>query len=204
MNTSLRFLIPTILIALGFILSCNDGITSADEEEPGVKKNTSVGVPDSPNGIASTPNPTPKEPEPEPEPPYNIDDIDPEELSKQIKEVGEKVKELEQENTKHYDEYHEMVKIQKQILEEIKRRKMIMRFKPVGTEEQKKAQKDFEDEKKYGKEKLKILKEKNILLHKISKSLAKAREEQMDLQKKQEYFLKKQKEKKEKENKKQN
>ncbi|WP_185856920.1 hypothetical protein [Blattabacterium cuenoti] len=182
MNTSFRFLILTIFISLGFITSCNDD-TSPTEED-----NYSVNNTD----IASTP--TTEEP-----PPYDADEIDkinPEDLSRQIKEIGEKIEELEKESTKQFDEYTKMAEFQKKILEEIKRKKMIMRSKTVGTEEQKKAQKDFEDEKKYGREKLQLLKEKNILFHKLTRSVTEAKNELTNLQKKQEYFLKRQKDKK--------
>ncbi|WP_185852313.1 hypothetical protein [Blattabacterium cuenoti] len=203
MNTSFRFLIPTIFIALGFIISCNDDITSTGEEESGVNNNTSV--PDPPSTIAST-QPSSETPStdstsnntenPDNNESFNLDGIDPEDLSKKIKEAEEKIEKLELENTKHYDEYYQMVEVQKEILEEIKRKKMIMRSKPVGSEEQVQAQKAFEDEKKYGKEKLKVLKDKNILLNKLSRTITEARNEKEDLEKKQEYFFKKQKENK--------
>ncbi|BAR91950.1 hypothetical protein [Blattabacterium cuenoti] len=185
MNTSFRFLILTIFISLGFITSCNDDeMTSAEEEKSIVNDTTNV---------ASTPT------EPPPYDDEEIDKINPEDLSRQIKEIGEKIEKLEKESTRHFDEYTQMAEFQKKILGEIRRKKMIMRSKPVGSEEQKKAQKDFEDEKKYGKEKLQILKEKNILLHRLTKSITEAKKEQMELQKKQDYFLKRQKEKQEKE-----
>ncbi|BAM99493.1 hypothetical protein [Blattabacterium cuenoti] len=187
MNTSFRFLILTIFISLGFITSCNDDeITPAEEEKSSVNDTINV-------------TSTPTEP-----PPYDDDEIDkinPEELSRQIKEIGEKIEKLEKESTRQFDEYTQMAEFQKKILGEIRRKKMIMRSKPVGSEEQKKAQKDFEDEKKYGKEKLQILKEKNILLHKLTRSITEAKKEQMELQKKQDYFLKRQKEKQEKQEK---
>ncbi|WP_341651780.1 hypothetical protein [Blattabacterium cuenoti] len=180
MNTSFRFLILTIFIALGFITSCNDDTTS--EEKPSVNN----------TNIASTETSS-TEP-----PPYDADEIDkinPEDLSRQIKEIGEKIEELEKESTKHFEEYTQMAEFQKKILENIKTKKMIMRSKPVGSEAEKKAKKDFEDEKKFGKEKLQGLKDKNILLYKLTRSITEAKNEKEKLQKKQEYLLKRQKEK---------
>ncbi|WP_185849396.1 hypothetical protein [Blattabacterium cuenoti] len=213
MNTSFRFLIPTIFIALGFIISCNDDITSSGEEEPGVNKNTNVetpSVPDPPSIASnSTPSQTPstttntdtnsnpnnsENPDDENNN-FNLDEIDPEDLSRQIKDAEYKIEKLKEENIKHYDELSRMVELQKEIAEEIKRRKIIMRSLPLGTKEQEKAKKDFEDEKKFGKEKLKILKDKNIFLHKLSRTISDAMNEKEILQKKQEFFFRKQKEK---------
>ncbi|WP_185857489.1 hypothetical protein [Blattabacterium cuenoti] len=187
MNTSFRFLITTIFIALGFIISCNDDIR---EKKSSVNNNTSV--PDPPSTIASTSSDNTNSNSNNTGNPdnFNIDEIDPDDLYKKIKEAREKIEKLEEESTKHYDEYYKMVKVQKDILEEIKRKKMIMRSKPVGSEEQIQAQKEFEDEKKYGKEKLKTLKDKNILLHKLARSITEARNEKENLEKKQEYFFK--------------
>ncbi|WP_185859482.1 hypothetical protein [Blattabacterium cuenoti] len=208
MNTSVKFLIPTIFLALGFILSCNDEVTSVGKEESDVKNTTTVektpSIPDPPPTLASSspetpPTDPPKNPTPSStETPSNEDDpsdmnIDPDDLSRKIKEIGEKIQKLEKESEKHYDEYYQMVEVQKEILNEVKRRKMIMRSKTVGSPEQIEAQKNFEDQKKLGKEKLQILKEKNILLNNLNKSITEAKNEKMDLQKKQEDFLKKQK-----------
>ncbi|WP_341654468.1 hypothetical protein [Blattabacterium cuenoti] len=182
MNTSFRFLILTIFISLGFITSCNDDVTSIEEEKPSVN-NTNIASTDS----------TSTEP-----PPYDDDEIDkinPIDLSRQIKEIGEKIETLEKESKKHFDEYYQMAEFQKKILENIKIKKMIMRSKPVGSEEEKTAKKDFEDEKKYGKEKLKGLKEKNIILYKLTRTIIEAKKEKEKLQNKQEYLLKRKKEK---------
>lgn len=201
MNTSFRFLIPTIFLALGFIISCNDDITSAGEEEPDVNNNNPPTTSETPSvsDVPSTPTTTTSTStstiDIENTDNFNIDDINPEDLSKKIQEIGEKIEKLEKESKKHFDEYYKMVEVQKGILNEIKRKKKIMRFKPVGSPEQIKAKKDFEDEKKYGKEKLQTLKDKNIILHKLTKSITEARNEKIDLQRKQEYFFKKQKEK---------
>ncbi|WP_341653165.1 hypothetical protein [Blattabacterium cuenoti] len=191
MNTSFRFLILTIFIALGFITSCYDDTTSEEGEKSGIHN----------TNIASTENSSKDSKPTEPPPPYDVDEIDkinPEELSRQIKEIGEKIEELEKESKKHFDEYNKMAETQKGILEDIKTKKMIMRSKPVGSEEEKRAKKIFEEEKKYGKEKLKGLKEKNIILYKITRSIEEAKSEKYKLEEKQEYFLKRQKEKKKK------
>ncbi|WP_341665897.1 hypothetical protein [Blattabacterium cuenoti] len=184
MNTSFsfRFLILTIFIALGFMTSCNDDdITSTEEDQTTNIASTETSSIDDPN---------------EP-PPYDDDEIDkinPEELSKQIKELGGRIEVLEKSSTQYFDEYNHMAEIQKGILENIKIKKMIMRSKMVGSEEEKIAKIDFENEKKYGKEKLQILKEKNNLLYKLTKSIAEAKNEKEKLQKKQEYLLKRKKE----------
>ncbi|WP_341660682.1 hypothetical protein [Blattabacterium cuenoti] len=183
MNTSFRFLILTIFIALGFITSCNDDPSFTEEKKP-IVDNTDIASTDT----SST----------EP-PPYDADEIDkinPEELSREIKEIGEKIETLEKESEKNFNEYSQMAESQKRILENIKTKKMIMRSKAVGSEEQKRAQIDFEDEKKFGKEQLKGLKEKNIILNKIIKKITEAKKEKEKLEKKQEYLLKRQKEKK--------
>lgn len=211
MNTSVKFLIPTIFLALGFIFSCNDEATSVGKEDSDVNKTPTVetpSIPDPPpttltssssdpnSTIESTTNPdTTKSPSNSESPVNDPSYIDPEDLSVQIKEIGDKIQKLEKETEKHYDEYYQMVEIQKEILNEVIRRKKIMRSKEVGTKEQIEAQKDFEDQKKLGKERLKILKDKNILLNKLTKSITEAKNEKMALQKKQEDFLKKQKEK---------
>ncbi len=223
----MRFLIPTIFLSLGFIVSCNDEIASVGEEEPSVNKNTPTtvetpSVSDPPTSTSTptiTSSSTPKTTETPVDIPttststptttssnsgdsdQNDDtdmDINPVDLSKEIEEIGEKIEKLEKESSKHYKEYYQMVDVQKEILSEIKRRKMIMRSKPLGSNEQIQAQKDFEDQKKYGKERLEVLKEKNILLNKFSKSILEAKDEKKALQKKQENFLKRQKEKAEK------
>jgi|GEM_PF-5388921 hypothetical protein len=202
MNTFFRFLIPTIFISLGFIVSCNDDMTSAGDKESGANTHTDVGTSsDPPSTIASDSTPSNNSStnsDSTSNTTYNIDDINPEDLSRQIKEIGEKINKLEQDNIKHYNEYSQMVKVQKGILDEIIRKKKIMRSKPVGSPEQIQAKKAFEDEKKLSKEKLKTLKAKSIFLYDLSKSIKNARNEQTILQEKQEYFLKKQKEKKNK------
>ncbi|WP_341657709.1 hypothetical protein [Blattabacterium cuenoti] len=190
MNTSFRFLILTIFISLGFITSCNDEDTISLEDEIPSVNNTNIASTDpSSTDDSTTSTETPL---------YDADEIDkinPEELSKQIKEIGEKIETLERESTRNFYEYSQMAESQKKILESIKIKKMIMRSKFVGSKEQKKAQIDFEDEKRFGKEKLKSLREKNIILNKLTKSIAEAKKEKEKLEKKQEYFLKRQKEK---------
>ncbi|WP_185866179.1 hypothetical protein [Blattabacterium cuenoti] len=210
MNTSVKFLIPTIFLALGFILSCNDESSPVGKEDSDVNNPTTIetpSIPDPPPTLASSsPKIPPTDPPTTPTPtetPYNENvpldtDTNPEELSMKIKEIEEKIQTLEKNSEKHYDEYYKMVDYQKEILNEVKRRKMIMRSKTVGTPEQIKAQKDFEDQKKLGKEKLQILKEKNILLNNLNKSINAARDEKIDLEKKQEDYLKKQKEREKK------
>ncbi|WP_341663936.1 hypothetical protein [Blattabacterium cuenoti] len=186
MNTSFRFLILTIFITLGFITSCNDEITPTKEEKPSVN-NTNIAS----TGTSSSKDTTE-------DPPYDVDEIDkinPENLSREIKEIGVKIERLETESIRHFDEYAQIAEIQKRILENIKIKKMIMRSKPVGSEEEKIAKIDFENSKKYGKEKLQILKEKNILLSKLTKSITEAKNEKEKLEKKQEYVLRRQKEK---------
>ncbi|WP_185863416.1 hypothetical protein [Blattabacterium cuenoti] len=200
MNTSFKFLIPTIFIALGFIISCNDD-DLAGEKVPNVNHNTSPAT----AAVASPPpiqqpNPTPttkEEEEEEEKPDFDINDIDPEDISRRKKNIEEEIKKLEDESTKHFDEYYQLADVQKRIMEEMKIKKMIMRSKPVGSEAQAIAQKDFEDQKKLAQDKLELIKEKNNILHNIIKALTKAREEKKDLHKKQEYFLKKQKKEKE-------
>ncbi|WP_341665264.1 hypothetical protein [Blattabacterium cuenoti] len=198
MNTSFRFLILTIFIALGFITSCNDD-PSFTEEKKTIVNNTDIASTET----SSTDSTSSTEP-----PPYDADEIDkinPEKLSREIKEIGEKIETLEKESTKNFNEYTQMAESQKRVLENIKTKKMIMRSKAVGSEEQKRAQRDFEDEKRFGKEKLKGIKEKNIILNKIIRTIIEAKKEKEKLEKKQEYFLKRQKEKeKEKEKKKLN
>ncbi|WP_185863974.1 hypothetical protein [Blattabacterium cuenoti] len=190
MNTSFRFLIFTIFIALGFITSCNDDINSTEEDNNNQKTN-----------IASTEESTSIEDEDEDEilpPPYDADEIDkinPKDLSKQIKEIGEKIEILEKESSRHYDEYSKMSEIQKAILENVRIKRIIMKSKTVGSEEEKIAKIDFENEKKYGREKLEILKEKNHLLYNLTKSIAQAKEEKEKLQEKEKYLLKRKKKK---------
>ncbi|WP_341662864.1 hypothetical protein [Blattabacterium cuenoti] len=182
MNTSFRFLILTIFIALGFITSCNDDISSIEE-----KKNT--------QDTASTEAPS-IEDEDEDEvlpPPYDVDEIDkinPKDLSKQIKEMGEKIERLEKESSLHYDEYMKMSEIQKGILENVRIKRIIMKSKTSGTEEEKMAKKDFENEKKYGRERLQILKDKNHLLYQLTKSIATIKSEKEKLEEKEKYLLK--------------
>ncbi|WP_185882062.1 hypothetical protein [Blattabacterium cuenoti] len=212
MNTSIRFLIPTIFLSLGVcMISCNDEITSADES--GLKnKNTTEDSPSIPpppdpsfassNPTTPTPNPIPPLPSPPTDhppttnggntPPSSIPvSIDPEDLSKRIKEIGEKIEKLEKESEFHHNEFYHMVGVQKGILNEVKRKKTVMKSKPYGSEEQLKAQKEFEDQKKLGKEKLKILKEKNVFLSQLTKSITEAKNEQLALQKMQEDLLQK-------------
>ncbi|WP_341655151.1 hypothetical protein [Blattabacterium cuenoti] len=191
MNISFRFLIFTIFLSLGFITSCNDDITPTEEEKPSVNDTKNIASTETSSTDDSTKTT-------EPPPLYSsdeIDKIDPEDLSRQIKEIGEKIEELEKESSKHFEEYDKLAEFQKKILEDIKVKKMIMRSKIVGSEEEKKAKKDFEDEKKYGREKLQILKEKNIVLYKITRSIREAKNKKEELEKKREDFLMKQKNK---------
>ncbi|ACX83822.1 conserved hypothetical protein [Blattabacterium sp. (Periplaneta americana) str. BPLAN] len=204
MNTSIRFLIPTIFLSLGVcLISCNDEITSADES--GLKKDSPSIPPPDPSFASSnptTPTPTPMPPSlpPDPsngdQPSFSIPtDIDPEDLSKRIKEIGEKIERLEKESEFHHNEFYQMVGVQKGILNEVKRKKTVMKSKPYGSEEQLKAQKEFEDQKKLGKERLKILKEKNVFLSQLTKSITEAKNEQLALQKIQEDLQKRNKNK---------
>ncbi|WP_185849971.1 hypothetical protein [Blattabacterium cuenoti] len=211
MNTSIRFLISTIFLSLGVcLISCNDEITSADES--GLKnKNTtedSPSIPPTDHSFASsnpkTPPPTPIPPSPsiptDPTngntPPSSIPvNIDPEDLSKRIKEIGEKIEKLEKESEFHHNEFYNMVGVQKGILNEVKRKKTVMKSKPYGSEEQLKAKKEFEEQKKLGKERLKILKEKNVFLSQLTKSITEAKNEQLALQKMQEDLQKRNKNK---------
>ncbi|WP_185862856.1 hypothetical protein [Blattabacterium cuenoti] len=214
MNTSIRFIIPTIFLSLGVcLISCNDEITSADESGLKNKKTTedspSIPPPD-PSFASSNPtSPPPSTPiHPFPSiptdptngggntPPSSIPvNIDPEDLSKRIKEIGEKIEKLEKESEFHHNEFYHMVGVQKVILNEVKRKKTVMKSKPYGSEEQLKAQKEFEEQKKLGKEKLKILKEKNVFLSQLTKSITEAKNEQLALQKMQEDLQKRNKNK---------
>ncbi|QIK16792.1 hypothetical protein G9C01_02505 [Blattabacterium sp. DPU] len=200
MNTSFKFLIPTIFITLGFMISCNDDMTSAGEEYDGNNNNPNVATssnPDPPDNPDADDAPIPnvyydsdKNPEN-----FNFDEIDPEDLSIKIKEIGVKIEELEEDRVKYFDEYNKLAEIQKDILDQMTKNKMIMRLKPLGSEEQIRAEKEFENKKKLGKEKLKVLKEKNIFLHKLLKTITDTKDEEMTLRKKQEFFYKKRKEK---------
>ncbi|WP_185854969.1 hypothetical protein [Blattabacterium cuenoti] len=210
MNTSIRFLIPTIFLSLGVcLISCNDEITSSDESGLKNKNKTEDSpsippIPPSDPSFASS-NPTTPTPIPPSNPtdPSNGDqpsfsiptDIDPEDLSKRIKEIGEKIERLEKESEFHHNEFYQMVGVQKGILNEVKRKKTVMKSKPYGSEEQLKAQKEFEDQKKLGKERLKILKEKNVFLSQLTKSITEAKNEQLALQKIQEDLQKRNKNK---------
>ncbi|WP_185860060.1 hypothetical protein [Blattabacterium cuenoti] len=214
MNTSIRFLIPTIFLSLGVcLISCNDEITSADES--GLKnKNTTEDSPTIPPPDPSFASSNPKPPTPTPPtppslppdptttnngntPPTSIppvnNNIDPADLSKRIKEIGEKIERLEKESEFHHNEFYHMVGVQKKILNEVKRKKTVMKSKPYGSEEQLKAQKEFEEQKKLGKERLKILKEKNVFLSQLTQSITEAKNEQLALQKIQEDLQKKNK-----------
>lgn len=208
MNTSIRFLIPTIFLSLGVcLISCNDEITSADESGLKNKNKTedspSIPPPDpsfaSSNPTTPTLTPTPPLLPTDPsddgdKPSFSIPtDINPEDLSKRIKEIGEKIERLEKESEFHHNEFYQMVGVQKGILNEVKRKKTVMKSKPYGSEEQSKAQKEFEDQKKLGKEKLKILKEKNVFLSQLTKSITEAKNEQLALQKMQEDLQKRNK-----------
>ncbi|WP_185852935.1 hypothetical protein [Blattabacterium cuenoti] len=204
MNTSIRFLIPTIFLSLGVcLISCNDEMTSADESGLKNKNKTedSPSIPP-PDPSFTSYNPTitpmppllPTDPYDEDQPTFTIPtDINPEDLSKRIKEIGEKIERLEKESEFHHHEFYQMVGVQKGILNEVKRKKNVMKSKPFGSEERLKAQKEFEDQKKLGKEKLKILKEKNVFLSQLTKSITEAKNEQLALHKIQEDLQKKNK-----------
>ncbi|AGD98323.1 hypothetical protein BLBBOR_443 [Blattabacterium sp. (Blatta orientalis) str. Tarazona] len=207
MNTSIRFLIPTIFLSLGVcLISCNDEITSADESGLKNKNETSPSIPPPNPSFASsnptTPTPTPMppflptDPSDEDKPSFSIPtDLNQEDLSKRIKEIGEKIERLERESEFHHNEFYQMVGVQKGILNEVKRKKTVMKSKPYGSEEQLKAKKEFEDQKKLGKERLKILREKNLFLSQLTKSITEAKNEQLALQKIQEDLQKKNKNK---------
>ncbi|AWU46027.1 hypothetical protein [Blattabacterium punctulatus] len=204
MNTSMKFLIPTIFLSLGvFIVSCNDDeITYSNDPVNNIKPQESNNIPPPPQ----TPqNPTFVNSIPEENiippnytffmeetPNFKIPaDIKPEELSKRIKDLEVKIKELEKENNFHQNQYYDMINNQKQILNETKRRRSVMRSKPYGSEEQLQAKKDFEEYKEYGKVKLKILKDKSLFLNEINKSITDSKNEQLALQKMQENLQKK-------------
>ncbi|AWU42743.1 hypothetical protein DM811_02105 [Blattabacterium punctulatus] len=204
MNTSMKFLIPTIFLSLGvFIVSCNDDeITYSNDPVNNIKPQESNNIPPPPQ----TPqNPTFVNSIPEENiippnytffmeetPNFKIPaDIKPEELSKRIKDLEVKIKELEKENNFHQNQYYDMINNQKQILNETKRRRSVMRSKPYGSEEQLQAKKDFEEYKEYGKGKLKILKDKSLFLNEINKSITDSKNEQLALQKMQENLQKK-------------
>ncbi|WP_185870666.1 hypothetical protein [Blattabacterium cuenoti] len=214
MNTN-KFLIPTIfsLTFVFFLLSCND-------EEISSSTSTTT-IPDTPNSnILSKENLDSQFPNsyPFPLPPHypitenfnyynpnqeekkdpilttkDISEIDPEVLSKKIKETGEKIEKLEKESEYHHNEYYDMVKVQKKILSKIKKNKMLMRSSPVGSKEKLEAKKEFENHKKLGKERLKKLREKNNFLNQIINTISNTKNEQLNLKKIQEKLLQNQK-----------
>ncbi|AFJ90640.1 hypothetical protein [Blattabacterium sp. (Blaberus giganteus)] len=215
MNTSFKFLIPTIFISLGFLISCNDNITFSEEEESD-ENTSSIEYSKTSKFSQENVEPTgdPITDFPLDDPSYyrysNVDyenynkienDINIEDLYMEIREIGEKIGKLEEEKNIHYSEFRKIVEFQKGILQEIINKKKIMRSKPVGSEAEKKAKKDFEDEKKFSDEKFEILKDKNDLLYNIVKSIREARSVKMDLQKKLAFFVKKERDKEEKERK---
>ncbi|AER40487.1 MAG: hypothetical protein LBQ72_02135 [Flavobacteriales bacterium] len=183
MNVStMRFIIPTICLSLGILfVSCNDDALTFSSNDP-TTTNTDTSF------ASSNPSDKPSNP-PVFNPPIPAD-ISPEYLSKRIKEIGERIERLEKESEVHYNEYYDLVSAQKKIMDEVKRRRMVMKSKPYGSAEQFKAQKEFEDHKKYGKEKLKIIKEKNIFLNKLIDSITEAKNEKLALQKMQEELQK--------------
>ncbi|AWU39399.1 hypothetical protein CPU2_187 [Blattabacterium punctulatus CPU2] len=199
MNTSMKFLIPTIFLSLGvFIVSCNDDeITYSNDPVNNTNPPESHNIPpQNPTFVNSIPqeNIIPPNYTFSREEPLNFqipDDIKPEELSKRIKDIEVKIKELEKESNFHQNQYYDMISIQKKILNETKRRKSVMRSKPYGSKEQLQAKKDFEEYKKYEKEKLKILKDKSYFLNKINQSITDSKNEQIALHKMQENLQKK-------------
>ncbi|WP_185872383.1 hypothetical protein [Blattabacterium cuenoti] len=216
MKTSMKFFIPTIFLTLGFIFSCNDDVSSVGKENSDVNTTNvekTSSIPPNPTTASSSSQPNPKieshtnssetPPDTTESSENNPQEIEiiPYELSQKLQEVGSKIKELEKESKKHYDEYYQMVDLQKGILNEIVQKKIMMRSHTNGSLEQIKAQKELDDQKKLGKEKLQILKEKNILLNKLIKSITKIKNERLALQKQKEDYLNNQKEQKEKEQK---
>ncbi|BBA17133.1 hypothetical protein [Blattabacterium cuenoti] len=210
MNTSFRFLILTISIALGFIsTSCNDDMTMNNDASGGEKTESSV--PDSTTttttdtDVASSKTPSEEDTSTSINskyPPYTdeeIDKINPEDLDNEIKKVRTKVIKLDTETKMHLGEFHLLVNRQKRLLNEIKVRRMIMRSKPKGSEEEMEAKNDLEDRRKYGKEKLQLIKDKNEFLYKLTRRLVLEKDKEWDLRMKKEYLLKKLKERKEKE-----
>ncbi|WP_185866746.1 hypothetical protein [Blattabacterium cuenoti] len=210
MNTSIRFLIPTIFLSLGvFLVSCNDEITSVDESVNKKKTEDSPFIPPPTGPSFASSNPiTPTPPAPTPQKPHFIPTDPPsngdkpsssvstahfysEDLSKRIKEIGEKIERLEKESEFHHHDFYQMVGVQKGLLNEVKRKKTVMKSKPYGSAEHIQARKEFEDQKQLGKERLKILKEKNLFLSQLTKSITEAKNEQLALQKMQEDFLQK-------------
>ncbi|AWU39949.1 hypothetical protein DM808_02125 [Blattabacterium punctulatus] len=202
MNTSMKFLIPTIFLSLGvFIVSCNDDeITYSNDPvnntKPQESNNIPPQTPQNPTFVNSIPEENIIPPNytflMEETPNFKIPaDIKPEELSKRIKDLEVKIKELEKESNFHQNQYYDMINNQKQILNETKRRRSVMRSKPYGSEEQLQAKKDFEEYKEYGKGKLKILKDKSLFLNEINKSITDSKNEQLALQKMQENLQKK-------------
>ncbi|WP_113738387.1 hypothetical protein [Blattabacterium clevelandi] len=199
MNTSMKFLIPTIFLSLGvFIVSCNDDemTYSNDPVNNNTNPQPSHNIPQNPTFVNSIPEANIIPPNypffMEEIPNFHIpSDIKPEELSKRIKDLEVKIKKLEKESNFHQNQYYDMINNQKQILNETKRRRSVMRSKPYGSEEQLQAKKDFEEYKEYGKGKLKILKEKSLFLNDINKSLTDSKNEQIALQKMQEDLQKK-------------
>ncbi|AWU43288.1 hypothetical protein DM809_02105 [Blattabacterium punctulatus] len=204
MNTSMKFLIPTIFLSLGvFIVSCNDDeITYSNDPVNNINPQEESNnippppTPQNPTFVNSIPEENIIPPNytffMEETPNFKIPaDIKPEELSKRIKDLEVKIKELEKENNFHQNQYYDMINNQKQILNETKRRRSVMRSKPYGSEEQLQAKKDFEEYKEYGKGKLKILKDKSLFLNEINKSITDSKNEQLALQKMQENLQKK-------------
>ncbi|WP_185874007.1 hypothetical protein [Blattabacterium cuenoti] len=203
MNTSIiRFLVTSIFLSLGvFIISCNDEeheITSSAEDygfnnidpsnpdltfyntHPPSTITTTYFPPPAPHTHNDNNNSTPKIPA----------NINPGELSQKIKDIALKIEILEKENDFHQNEYEKMVMIQKKIVKEVKRRRIVFRSKPYNSPEQFKAQKELEDQKKLGKEKLKILREKNLFLNSLITSITEAKNEELALKRMQENFQK--------------
>ncbi|WP_185871809.1 hypothetical protein [Blattabacterium cuenoti] len=167
MNTSfLKFLIPTVFLSLGFLVSCNDDLTSNSDDYDDEENSEEF---------------------------FNLDEvdrIDPGDLSTKIKDIGIKIEQLKKESNKHYDEYYELIRIQKEILNEVKNRRRIMRSKTSGSEERKQAKKDLDDQKNFGKEQLEFLKKKSNFLHNLEKSISGAIGQKLELQRKQDDFFK--------------
>ncbi|AWU43837.1 hypothetical protein DM815_02215 [Blattabacterium sp. (Cryptocercus kyebangensis)] len=196
MNTSMRFLIPTIFLSLGFFfVSCNDDEITSSNDPVNTNTPQSHNIPN-PTFVNTTPEENPVPPNfpffPEEVPDFKIPaDIKPEELSKRLKDIEVKIKQLEKESNLYQNEYSEMIISQKEISAEIKRKRSEMRSKPYGSEEQLKYKKEFEEYKQYGKEKLRILRNKILILNEINQSIKDSKNEKLALQKMQENLQKK-------------
>ncbi|WP_185876997.1 hypothetical protein [Blattabacterium cuenoti] len=125
----------------------------------------------------------------------DLDKINPEELSNEIKITENQIKNIQDSYKEFFDEYHEIVSDQNKILDKIAENKKLMRVQMPGTEGELEARKNLDIQRELALERAEKIRNKGTSLGVVISTISKIRNKNNLLKLKQEIYLKRQEEK---------